>query len=33
MLSSVINSDIAIAVNIQIMRAFVQLRATLDPDK
>jgi hypothetical protein len=33
MLSSVINSDSAIAVNSQIMRAFVQLRATLDPDK
>jgi len=33
MLSSVINSDSAIAVNSQIMRAFVQLRATLDTDK
>jgi hypothetical protein len=29
MLSSVINSDSAIAVNIQIMRAFVQLRGLL----
>jgi hypothetical protein len=33
MLSSVINSDSAIAVNIQIMRAFVQLRGLLGSNK
>ena len=33
MLSSVLNSPRAIAVNIQIMRAFVRLRATLDSNK
>lgn len=33
MLSSVLNSPRAIAVNIQIMRAFVRLRATLDSSK
>jgi hypothetical protein len=33
MLSSVLNSPRAIAVNIQIMRAFVRLRAALDSNK
>ena len=33
MLSSVINSDSAIAVNIQIMRTFVQLRGLLGSNK
>ena len=33
MLSSVLNSDRAIAVNIQIMRAFVQLRELLSSNK
>ena len=33
MLSSVLNSDRAIAVNIEIMRSFVRIRAVLEADK
>jgi hypothetical protein len=33
MLSSVLNSDRAIAVNIQIMRSFVRIRRLLEADK
>jgi hypothetical protein len=33
MLSSVLNSDRAIAVNIEIMRAFVRIRRLLETDK
>jgi len=33
MLSSVLNSDRAIAVNIEIMRSFVRIRALLEADK
>ena len=33
MLSSVLNSDCAIAVNIEIMRSFVRIRKLLEFDK